>query len=48
MSITIFIFTEIKYKRTGHDEWLNIEYDENKISFDDLLKVFWKSHDPLQ
>ena len=33
-------------KTTGHAECLNIEYDPSKISFDELLEVFWKSHDP--
>lgn len=31
---------------TGHAECLNIEYDPAKISFEDLLEVFWKTHDP--
>ena len=31
---------------TGHAECLNIEFDNSKISFDELLEVFWKSHDP--
>lgn len=33
-------------KTTGHAECLNIEYDKSKITFDELLEVFWKSHDP--
>ena len=33
-------------KTTGHAEFLNIEYDKTKITFDELLEVFWKSHDP--
>lgn len=33
-------------KTTGHAECLNIEYDKTKITFDELLEVFWKSHDP--
>ncbi len=33
-------------KTTGHAECLEIEYDKTKISFDELLEVFWKSHDP--
>ena len=33
-------------KTTGHAECLNIEFDKNKISFDELLEVFWSSHDP--
>ena len=31
---------------TGHAECLNIEYDPSIISFDELLEVFWKTHDP--
>ncbi|HSU27722.1 MAG TPA: peptide-methionine (S)-S-oxide reductase MsrA [Chitinophagaceae bacterium] len=31
---------------TGHAESLQITYDPSKISFDDLLEVFWKTHDP--
>ncbi len=31
---------------TGHAECLNITYDPSIISFDELLEVFWKTHDP--
>ena len=31
---------------TGHAECLNIEYDPSKISFDELLEIFWQVHDP--
>jgi peptide-methionine (S)-S-oxide reductase len=31
---------------TGHAEVLQIEYDPSIISFDELLEVFWKTHDP--
>lgn len=31
---------------TGHAEVAQITYDKNKISFDELLEVFWKTHDP--
>ena len=31
---------------TGHAECLNITYDPSIISFEDLLEVFWKTHDP--
>lgn len=31
---------------TGHAECLQIVYDPAKISFEDLLEVFWKTHDP--
>jgi peptide-methionine (S)-S-oxide reductase len=39
-------YEEVCDKRTGHAECLNIEYDSTKITFDELLEVFWKSHDP--
>lgn len=31
---------------TGHAECLQIIYDPKVISFDELLEVFWESHDP--
>ncbi|MBN9296129.1 MAG: peptide-methionine (S)-S-oxide reductase MsrA [Filimonas sp.] len=31
---------------TGHAEVCQIIYDPNKITFDELLSVFWKTHDP--
>lgn len=32
--------------QTGHAESLQIVYDPSKISFAELLEVFWKTHDP--
>ncbi|MEI8052867.1 MAG: peptide-methionine (S)-S-oxide reductase MsrA [Bacteroidota bacterium] len=31
---------------TGHAECLQIEFDANIISFEQLLEVFWNTHDP--
>lgn len=39
-------YEQVCTKTTGHAECLNILYDRSKISFDDLLEVFWQSHDP--
>jgi len=39
-------YEEVCSKTTGHAECLNIVYDPKKISFDELLEVFWKTHDP--
>lgn len=32
--------------QTGHAEVVQIEYDPSKISYDELLNVFWNNHDP--
>lgn len=31
---------------TGHAEVLQIYFDPKKITFDELLEIFWKTHDP--
>jgi len=33
---------------TGHAETIYIEYDEKKINYDELLKTFWKMHNPTE
>jgi peptide-methionine (S)-S-oxide reductase len=39
-------YEEVCSGTTGHAECLQIEYDPAVISFDELLEVFWESHDP--
>jgi peptide-methionine (S)-S-oxide reductase len=39
-------YEEVCSKTTGHAECLNVIYDSSKISFDELLEVFWQVHDP--
>lgn len=39
-------YKEVCNGTTGHAEVCQVTYDKTKISFDELLEVFWKTHDP--
>ena len=39
-------YKEVCSGETGHAECLKIDYDPSKISFDQLLEIFWQVHDP--
>ena len=41
-------YEQICTGQTGHAEVIQITYDPAAISYDDLLKVFWQTHDPTQ
>ena len=34
--------------RTGHAEVVEVEFDPERVGFDQLLDVFWANHDPTQ
>ena len=39
-------YDEVCSGSTGHAEVVQITYDPNVISYDELLGIFWKTHDP--
>jgi peptide-methionine (S)-S-oxide reductase len=39
-------YEEVCAGTTGHAEVIQIEFDPRKISYEDLLDVFWQAHDP--
>ena len=39
-------YEQVCDKNTGHIELARIVFDPKEISYDELLEVFWKTHDP--
>ena len=41
-------YEEVCSGLTGHTEVVLVAYDPSRVSYEDLLRVFWESHDPTQ
>ena len=41
-------YEEVCSGRTGHTEAVRVVYDPAMVTAEDLLRVFWESHDPTQ
>jgi peptide-methionine (S)-S-oxide reductase len=41
-------YKEVCSGMTGHNEVVRVVFDPKVVSYEDLLKVFWESHEPTQ
>ena len=39
-------YKEVCTGKTGHAEVIQVTYDPKKVTYDELLEIFWKTHDP--
>jgi peptide-methionine (S)-S-oxide reductase len=41
-------YEEVCSGRTGHSEAVRVVFDSSRVSYEQLLRVFWEDHDPTQ
>ena len=41
-------YEEVCSGQTGHNEVVQVVFDPQLISFDEILQIFWENHDPTQ
>ncbi len=41
-------YKQVCGSRTGHAEVVHVTFDPERVSYDQLLDLFWSSHDPTQ
>jgi peptide-methionine (S)-S-oxide reductase len=41
-------YREVCTGRTGHNEVVRVVFDPARVTYEQLLKVFWENHDPTQ
>lgn len=39
-------YEDVLTKKSGHAEVLHLQYDPQVVSYEKLLEIFWKTHDP--
>lgn len=39
-------YRDVCTDHTGHAEVVQVEYDPERVSYDQLLQLFWENHDP--